>query len=181
MKLLIKAVAFASKHHKRQRRKYSDEAYINHPVRVMQNLSQYTDDEEVLCASVLHDTIEDCDVTYEMILERFGDVVANLVLEVTNDPKERKKFKTKSDHLCHKLSKMSYYALLIKLCDRMDNVFDLIKLRDFDDTFFEYYIEQTNNMMETIINTEFCTDDIVKTLVDEVNKRVEANVILIQD
>ena len=82
---LIKAVAFAAKYHKQQVRKYSKEPYINHPIRVMQNVSQYTDDRDVYCASVLHDTVEDCKVTYNMILKRFGKKVADLVNELTGN------------------------------------------------------------------------------------------------
>jgi (p)ppGpp synthase/HD superfamily hydrolase len=58
--LLTKAFNFAAFKHRNQRRKYGDLPYINHPVEVTDFLSQAgVTDINILCAAVLHDTVED--------------------------------------------------------------------------------------------------------------------------
>ena len=57
-----KAYQFAKKSHEGQKRKYSGEPYINHPVEVMQIVSTVPHTEEMLAAALLHDVVEDCGV-----------------------------------------------------------------------------------------------------------------------
>ncbi len=126
--LLLAAVDFSAERHKDQRRKGSDaEPYINHPVRVAHLLSSVggVTDVELLCAAVLHDTVEDVGVTPDELRERFGDAVTALVLEVTDDKSlakdERKRRQV--EHAPH----LSERAKQLKLADKLANVTDILE------------------------------------------------------
>ncbi|MBQ7654300.1 MAG: bifunctional (p)ppGpp synthetase/guanosine-3',5'-bis(diphosphate) 3'-pyrophosphohydrolase [Clostridia bacterium] len=80
-----KAVAFAAKAHAGQKRKGGGGIYLLHPLEDALIVSTMTDDEEVLAAAVLHDTVEDTSVTIEDIEENFGQRVAELVSHETED------------------------------------------------------------------------------------------------
>ena len=100
--------------------------------------------ELLLVASVLHDTYEDCDgVTLEIIAKEFGFKVAALVEELSSD-KEKIKEVGKTEYLKEKMAKMSSYALVIKLSDRLDNVKDL---RDAKPEFRNDYKKQTEDIL----------------------------------
>ena len=77
-----KAIKFATKAHEGQLRKSGD-PYIVHPLAVMQILKDWGMDEDTCIAGVLHDTVEDTDVTLEDIRREFGETVAFLVDGVT--------------------------------------------------------------------------------------------------
>ena len=82
LKLIEKAYALASTKHQGQYRK-TGEAYIVHPLNVAAILTEIKADYETLCAAILHDTIEDTDVTLDYIEKEFGKTVRNLVDGVT--------------------------------------------------------------------------------------------------
>lgn len=84
----VKAVAFAADKHRNQRRKDAEASpYINHPIALANVLANEggVDDVTVLCAAVLHDTIEDTETTPEELQAIFGPKVASVVMEMTND------------------------------------------------------------------------------------------------
>ena len=62
---LVKIKQFAAEAHKGQKRKYTDEPYIVHPIKVMETCSMYTSDIAVLGAALLHDVLEDTEITAE--------------------------------------------------------------------------------------------------------------------
>ena len=70
-----KAIKLATEAHEGQTRK-SGEAYISHPLAVMKILEDWGMDEDTVIAGVLHDTIEDTDMTLEQIKSEFGEPVA---------------------------------------------------------------------------------------------------------
>jgi GTP pyrophosphokinase len=76
------AFAFASKAHEGQRR-LSGEPYLEHPINTALFLADLNLDATTLAAALLHDVIEDCDVTYEEIQQKFGVEVSRLVDGVT--------------------------------------------------------------------------------------------------
>ena len=75
-KQLEKAIQFATKAHEGQVRKYTGEPYIVHPLAVMETVATVEHTDEMLMAAVLHDTVEDCDVTLDDIVTEFGEIVA---------------------------------------------------------------------------------------------------------
>ncbi|MBU3839737.1 MAG: HD domain-containing protein, partial [Candidatus Ruminococcus intestinipullorum] len=93
--MIERAKAFAQWAHEGQFRKGTSIPYIVHPIEVAEIVSEMTEDEEVISAAFLHDTIEDCqEVTEELIREQFGNRVAQLVAQESEDKsktwKERK-------------------------------------------------------------------------------------------
>ncbi len=123
---LMDALAFAADRHRDQRRKDSSASpYINHPIDLALLLATtgQVDDLNVLRASILHDTIEDTDTTEAELRSRFGDAVAEIVLEVTDDkslPKARRK-ELQIEHAPH----VSAGAALVKLADKVCNLRDM--------------------------------------------------------
>lgn len=127
MKRLIEAAHFAAKKHRDQRRKNRDASpYINHPLEVTHNLATIggVDDEEILIAALLHDTIEDTETTREEIAELFGDRVATLVMECTDD-KSLPKLERKRLQIVN-APKKSDGAKQIKICDKMANLTSIL-------------------------------------------------------
>jgi guanosine-3',5'-bis(diphosphate) 3'-pyrophosphohydrolase len=123
---LLDALAFAAEKHRTQRRKDAEASpYINHPIalaRVLCNEAGVSDS-TVLKAALLHDTIEDTDTTREELRERFGDLVASVVDEVTDDKslvKERRKA-LQVEHA----PRLSREAKLVKLADKICNLRDV--------------------------------------------------------
>jgi hypothetical protein len=101
--LVLKADAAAARWHVHQRRKGpAEEPYINHLVEVAMLVAEATGgaDPNLVIAALLHDAIEDCEVQRELISESFGDDVASIVVEVTDDkslPKSERKVQTGRD------------------------------------------------------------------------------------
>ena len=77
--MIDQAIRFAAIAHKDMVRKGNGQPYIFHPLEVLNLVSMMTLDDEVLCAAVLHDTVEDTDATIEDIRAQFGERVAALV------------------------------------------------------------------------------------------------------
>ena len=77
--MIDKAIEFAAHAHSGMIRKGNGQPYIFHPLEVLNLVSMMTLDDDILCAAVLHDTVEDTDVTIEDIKDNFGEHVAKLV------------------------------------------------------------------------------------------------------
>ena len=81
-----KAVIFATNAHNGQTRKGTNLPFIIHPLEVAAIVAAMTLDEDMLCAAVLHDVVEDCDdISIEDIRHEFGDVVASYVYQESED------------------------------------------------------------------------------------------------
>ena len=83
--LLVKAISFAAKTHQGICRKGTNTPYILHPLEAAAIVSSMTDDIEVMAAAVLHDVLEDTDVTEDRIRFEFGPRVADLVSAESED------------------------------------------------------------------------------------------------
>lgn len=81
--LINKAIAFAQKVHEDQ--EYNGGPFFTHPWQTAQLIATLTDDEDLICAAFLHDTIEDAGVTFEELCNEFNPEIASLVKEVTKD------------------------------------------------------------------------------------------------
>lgn len=132
------AFDFAYNKHLGQVRRFDSSAYIYHPLRVAKEVQRYGGDQHQIIAALLHDTLEDTNTTYIEIKYHFGKKVADLVFELTNIKSKVEKY-GKINYLIKKLNTISSDALLIKLCDRLDNVSDFnlatddfIKKYDFE-------------------------------------------------
>lgn len=125
--VVLRAALFAAEKHKNQRRKDAEASpYINHPIALANVLATEGDvtDPDVLCAALLHDTIEDTETTADELRGAFGDVVTGIVLEVTDDkslPKAERK-RLQIEHAVH----ASPQAKLVKLADKICNLRDIL-------------------------------------------------------
>ena len=126
LSLLFRALAFSAEKHTKQRRKDIDKTpYINHPISLANILAQrWVIDENVLCAAILHDTIEDTETTVSELQEHFGEKITSIVLEVTDD-KSLEKSVRKQKQVEHAAS-ISHEAKLVKLADKIANITDII-------------------------------------------------------
>ena len=125
--IFIKAVAFAADKHRNQRRKDAAASpYINHPialVNVLANEGGITNN-DVLCAAMLHDTIEDTETTEAELRLAFGDKITAIVLEVTDD-KSLDKATRKQQQIEH-APHISIEAKMVKLADKICNLRDIL-------------------------------------------------------
>lgn len=123
----ITALAFAADKHKNQRRKdVNASPYINHPISLVNVLANEGGivNNDVLCAAILHDTIEDTETTEQELREKFGNKITSIVLEVTDDKKLSKAIRKQLqiEHAPH----ASIEAKLVKLADKICNLRDIL-------------------------------------------------------
>lgn len=115
------AMSFAITAHRKQRRKGTEILYVFHPFEVGYILSQEGLDEEVICAGILHDTMEDAKVTYDTLKQVFSERVADLVKAQSEDKslcwKERKQH-TLDEFKEHR----SIEEALICCADKLSNI-----------------------------------------------------------
>jgi guanosine-3',5'-bis(diphosphate) 3'-pyrophosphohydrolase len=126
LRLVVEALAFAAERHRDQRRKDAARTpYINHPIALMRllYLEAQVQDPLVLCAALLHDTVEDTGTTAQEIEARFGLAVREVVLEVTDD-KRLPKAERKRLQVIH-AANASQPARLVKLADKICNLRDV--------------------------------------------------------
>lgn len=124
---IVKAAQFASEKHKSQRRKDAEASrYINHPLALANVLASEggIDNSDVICAALLHDTIEDTNTTADELTTHFGPKVTSIVLEVTDD-KSLDKAVRKEEQVRH-APHISAEAKLVKLADKICNLRDIL-------------------------------------------------------
>ena len=123
--MLRKAYLFAEKAHRGQKRSSGDD-YIIHPVNVAATLIRLHMDLDTIIAGLLHDVVEDCNVTPQEIEKEFNKEVADLVVGLTKISKI--KFKTKEESQIENFRKMvvamakDLRVIIVKLADRMHNM-----------------------------------------------------------
>lgn len=123
IRLVSEAAEFAAHRHVGMARKgRGDEPYINHLAEVANLLATAMDgrDAELIAAGWLHDTIEDTAVTQEELAQKFGERVADLVAEVTDDMRLPKSVRRELQ-IVHSPAK-SPSAKLIKIADKISNI-----------------------------------------------------------
>ncbi len=129
------AVIFAAKAHMGQKRKGKDKPYLLHPLEAAAIVGTLTSDDEVLAAAVLHDTVEDTETTKDDLAEVFGQRVADLVADESEDKRDDipaditwKLRKTETiEHLRH----ASREDKMICLGDKLSNIREIRADHDF--------------------------------------------------
>ena len=150
--LINKAIYWAKKYHGEQKRK-SGEAYYSHPLEVAYMISEYKLKTDVIVASILHDIIEDTEVTAGMIVDNFGWRITEMVDRLTRDRPDGTKLSVE-EILSNAYEFKDEEVLLIKLIDRLHNIQTIESMK----------IEKQKDIAEetlrhvAIISTEF--DDI---------------------
>ena len=120
---LFDALAFAVEAHGRvgHLRKGTRFPYVIHPIRVARTLERHGYDDEVITAGLLHDTIEDTDVTADEIAEHFGKRVARLV-EAVSEADKRAPWENRKRATIEKIASAGEDVLAILAADKLDNV-----------------------------------------------------------
>jgi|TARA_B110000908_G_scaffold166468_1_gene217665 (p)ppGpp synthase/HD superfamily hydrolase len=154
------ALIYGESAHDGQFRKYTGEDYFSHPVAVADLVEEYMDkvdgfsEEEILTAmtvALLHDTVEDTDVTIEDIVTRFGDEVAKGVWYLTKTPNfvgNRKQRKV----LCElRLSAAPKWVKIIKMMDMSHNE---QSIGMYDKSFHKVFLDETESLLAAMGMTE---------------------------
>lgn len=166
-----------------QKRKYTNEPYIVHPREVMfllkDALSQESkvysplDVEAVLAAALLHDTVEDTELTGDDIQHHFGLKVREFVMQVTDVSKSsdgNRKVRKEKD-LNH-LARASPLGKSLKLCDLISNTRSIVT---HDKTFAKTYLQEKTDLLNRALHGS-ATPLLYKTattLVEQANKMLE--------
>ncbi|WP_157466537.1 RelA/SpoT family protein [Edaphobacter aggregans] len=132
LEIIRKAWAFCLQQHEGQKRA-SGEPYVIHPLEVGQVLAELKMDSTAIAAGLLHDAVEDTDVSSEEIGKKFGEQVAHIVEGVTK--LDKIKFANREDHQAENIRKMllamvtDVRVVIIKLADRLHNMRTLEHLK----------------------------------------------------
>lgn len=151
MNRLLAAVRFAATKHRDQRRKdASASPYINHPIALADVLANEAgvDDECVLIAAILHDTVEDTETTEQELIREFGQEIAAIVMEVTDD-KSLPKAERKRLQIEHAAT-ISRPAKLVKLADKICNLRDIVSSppADWSETRKQEYFDWARSVVD---------------------------------
>ena len=116
-----KAIYIATHQHRDQKRKMNGIPYIVHPFSVAWILAEQTKDEDVIAAALLHDVLEDTDgYDYNDIVHDFGERVAKIVNEVTEEKKEL--WRERKEKYIENLKNASEEALMLATADKIHNL-----------------------------------------------------------
>ncbi len=115
-----KAIYYARKYHGSQMRR-SGEPYYSHPIEVAYMVSDYLFRTDILVTAILHDTLEDTELTKDQITQKFGWKVTNQVMDLTRIKEDGIKISAaETVEILYKEKK--HDVLLIKLFDRLHNM-----------------------------------------------------------
>jgi len=153
---IMRALKFAAAKHRDQRRKdVQASPYINHPIALAVILADEVGvtDTAVICAALLHDTVEDTETTIPELVERFGAEVASIVAEVTDD-KTLPKSERKKQQIEHART-ASEKARLVKLADKIANLRDIAASppADWDITRRQEYFDWAARVVDAMRGT----------------------------
>ncbi len=123
MEKILKAAEFANEAHKHQKRKSTDLPYITHPLSVGLILSKFGAEEDEIIAGLLHDVIEDTEYTYEDIKNEFGQKIADIVLQLSEE-KELPWEERKKQHIDH-LKEADISTKRVALADKLANLYSI--------------------------------------------------------
>jgi len=163
--LVQRATEFATAAHDGQVRKYTGVPYIVHPIEVMEIVKTVPHDDAMLAAALLHDVVEDCDVTIEEIIVEFGSDVASLVSDLTDvsrpEDGNRKVRKTKDRN--HSATSSSR-AQTVKLADLISNATDIIVN---DPSFARVFIKEKKMLLQVLTRGDASLRGRAQRIVDD--------------
>ncbi len=172
---LQKAINFSAASHEGQYRKDKNHTpYITHPYSVMLTASKYSLDQNVLISCLLHDVIEDCEITHEELVNEFGQVIADTV-ESLSEPKyfgsrdNPMSWREKKDAYFAKLINGSDQSVLVAACDKMHNMQSYIDMtKEEGDVMYKFGSDGAKEKLWYVTNTL----EIVKQRVEESSKNI---------
>ena len=124
--LLDRAIVFAVRAHAGTERRGKGFPYIVHPMEAVEIVATMTNDQELLAAAALHDTVEDTDVTVEQIRTEFGDYIASLVASesdiVLDGLSDEDSWHIRKQTAIDRLARASYDVKTVALGDKLSNM-----------------------------------------------------------
>ena len=124
--IVDKAVRFAVEKHSGSPRKGTNVPYIVHPMEAAAIVAGITDDQELIAAALLHDTLEDTGATYDELVDHFNERIAKLVKAESEDKQEEKPpemtWKDRKQATINELEKAGYESRLLVLADKLSNI-----------------------------------------------------------
>lgn len=179
-----RAIVRATVLHQSQKRKINGAPYIIHPYSVAFLLAHYVDDEDIIIAGLLHDTLEDIpDYTEDMLREEFGERVSTIVKEVTEDFTQAEKedhsirgnnWRGRKERYLANLKNDSQEALLVATADKIHNMRSALDgYTLYGDAVWEKFKRNADNLIwfyteaAQVINSR-----LQHPLVDEMNRLV---------
>ena len=124
--LLDRAIIFAVKAHAGTERRGKGYPYIVHPLEAVEIVATMTADQELLAAAALHDTVEDTDVTVDQLRAEFGDRIASLVADESDEMpggmSEEDSWHGRKQAAIDRLSRASHDAKIVALGDKLSNM-----------------------------------------------------------
>lgn len=148
--IIQRAMDFAHKAHDGQVRTLDGAMvpYYTHCLNVGGLLSNFIDDPEIIAAGVLHDVVEDTETTLKEIERQFGERVAALVAEVTDQPNMPKDLRRQSQiDKAASRELMSDSARMIKIADKIDNIQSAVR-SNWSKASIDSYIEFSTKVVE---------------------------------
>jgi (p)ppGpp synthase/HD superfamily hydrolase len=150
--MILEAAVCAAEAHSKQKRKTSGEPYVNHVLRVAHNAKKAGLSDEAVSAALLHDAVEDTDLTLDEIAERFPERVAFLVKLMTQWWSDYAPVEVKISE------RPKYYgeiakdeeAMAIKLLDRADNLIDMARMLPKAKDWAARYLHRSKKELEMI-------------------------------
>ena len=125
------AIVFATMAHDKQARKLTNIPYITHPYHVGMLLLHAGCNEDIVCAGLLHDTVEDTDVTVQDLRNEFGDVIARLV-DGCSEPNKNLPWEERKQHTINYLMTASKDICMIVCADKLSNIRSIRKEEEVD-------------------------------------------------
>lgn len=165
------AIRAAAVLHKNQLRKGSMPfPYITHLVATAFTLLDYTKDEDVIIAALLHDTLEDTDYTIDELQEDFGGKVREIVEAVTepkSTPENRVSFKDRKRIYAEQLKKGPIEAVLVAAADKIHNFRTLVE--DYSDAHDRFMQDFGKNFDERL--------EAYQTIANVINNRLDGRIL----
>ena len=149
MNKILRAIEFAMKAHDGQTRKYTGEPYVMHPIAVSIIVANVIDDTEMQVAAILHDTVEDTDVTFQDIASEFGHRVFAMVRDLTDISKPsdgNRKTRKELDRI--HLSTISDNSKTIKIADLIHNSSSILLA---DPSFAKVYMREKRELLKVLV------------------------------
>lgn len=168
---LTHALTMCKAWHSGQFRKYTKEPYWTHPVKVMELVKTVKHTEEMLCAALLHDVVEDTDCTIDLIRNPMGDDIACMVEMLTNPskPEDGNREQRRAINRAH-TAQATPDVKTIKLADVIVNLSDIFEQ---DPGFARIYVKEKELLLQVLLDGDHELLDMANNLINNIKNKLE--------
>ena len=164
------ALGFATESHTGQVRKYTGEDYINHPIEVMNIVKSVPHTEDMLCAALLHDVVEDCGVQLGEIFDIFGADVCYMVNDLSDASKPSDGNRSTRKQIDRNwIAGAKARSKTIKLADLISNSKSIC---EHDKEFAKVYIKEKELLLEVLTEGDHTLYAQAKDIVEKAKKEL---------